>query len=91
MASLAISLAPDRPVVSGSSFYLWCVFAGVAPLAQTLKVIQRVIQEVAVFVVHLAAPCLAASLAWATWFEPFRGICCAGARFGPSLRIAPLR
>jgi len=66
------------------------VFPRVAPVAQPLKVLKRVVHVIAVPVVDLATARLAAPLTRGSGLQPLRCIRRAGTRPRPPIRVQPL-
>lgn len=63
VASCSVAFASSGPALSGACLGLNGVFSAMAPVAEAFKVIQRVIHEIAVLVVNLAASGFAAPFA----------------------------
>ena len=81
MAAIAISFAPGQPATRSTGLDLARVFLHVAPVTQALKVIYRVVHEITIFVMNLAAPGCSAPLARPERLQPARLPTCAGPCF----------
>jgi hypothetical protein len=69
MSAGAVALLAGLPRNMGAGFDFRRVFLAVAPVAQALKVLRRVIEVVAVAVVDLASARLAATFAGSIWLQ----------------------
>ena len=76
MSTLSVAFASYAPVMCCPRLRFGSVFLRVAPVAQALQILERVVHVVPVLVVHLAASCFSAAFTWALWQEAF----CRGGR-----------
>jgi len=90
MAPASVSCSSDGPMVGGAGFRFWRVLFGVAPVAEAFQVFGRVVHEVAVAVMDLAASDFTATLTGAPRTETIGGVAGAGASLGSSCRVRSL-
>lgn len=75
MPAVTVETASGFPASGGSGFGFCGVLLEVAPLAEAFEVIEGIVEEIAVFVVDLAASCGATALAG---LDRFESLCLSG-------------